>query len=426
MAFDTKINYRNLQFYQIFIRQFSHTHDFNGVTKKLEDILALGTDVIQLVPFHPIGILRRKGLVGSPYSIMDYYQIDPLHGTLNDFLLMLNKAHKLGMKVIIDIVFNHTSHDANYTKSNPNWYYQKPDGSFKNRVGDWSDIADLKIDDNLDLQNELINVLIYWTKLGVDGFRCDVAPIIPKTFWQKAKQSLSAINPNLIWVSESVHRGFIKYLRDLGYEALSDGEVYEIFDILYDYDIFDHFENYFTNNSPLKEWVDNLLDQETIYPANYVKLRYLENHDLERGASYARTKAQLRTLNALLFFLKGAVLIYNGQEKGIAHRPNLFEIDPINWNLIDEAKITPLITKLSQFKKQYNYINDPMTIEMLNKDVILIKYQRFNQNVYGIFNLSSIPQEVNLKIKGYDFLTNELINHGLKVISEPIIIQITK
>lgn len=424
MAIDTSIDLRNLQFYQVFIRQFSSTHDFKGVIKQLRRIKDLGTDVIQLVPFHPIGIFRRKGAIGSPYSIKDYYQIDPMHGDFNDFKQFIDFAHAYGMKVIMDIVFNHTSHDANYTKTHPHWYYQKPDGTFTNRVGDWWDIADLKIDNNIDLQEELINVLTYWVNLGIDGFRCDVAPLIPKSFWKKARQTLSKINPHLLWVSESVHRSFIKYLRDLGYEALSDGEVYQIFDILYDYDIFDHFENYFTKNAPLKEWVDNLLDQETIYPANFVKLRYLENHDLARGANYAKTIAQLRTLNALLFFLKGSVFIYNGQEIGIKHRPDLFEIDTIDWTHQDIASITPLISYLSDFKKDANYINDPLTIEMLNAHVLLFKYQRTDQSqeVYGIFNLSSIPQEVNLKIKGYDILTNDLIKPGLKLITEPIII----
>ena len=130
-------------------------------------------------------------------------------------------------------------------KTHPDWYYQDDLGNFQNRVGDWWDIADLKIEGNQELQDELLNVLTYWVKQGIDGFRCDVAPLIPLEFWARARKELSILNPNLLWVAESVHRSFIKYLRDLGYEASSDGEIYHVFDICYDYDIFDHFENYF-------------------------------------------------------------------------------------------------------------------------------------------------------------------------------------
>ena len=117
MAKETPVNLRNWQFYQIFIRQFSSPHDFKGAIPKLPYVKSLGTDCIQLVPFHPIGVFRRKGTVGSPYSIKDYYSVDSLNGNLEDFKTFLEEAHRLGMKVLMDIVFNHTSHDANYTKN---------------------------------------------------------------------------------------------------------------------------------------------------------------------------------------------------------------------------------------------------------------------------------------------------------------------
>ena len=424
MAKETPVNLRNWQFYQIFIRQFSSPHDFKGAIPKLPYVKSLGTDCIQLVPFHPIGVFRRKGTVGSPYSIKDYYSVDSLNGNLEDFKTFLEEAHRLGMKVLMDIVFNHTSHDANYTKTHPDWYYQDDLGNFQNRVGDWWDIADLKIEGNQELQDELLNVLTYWVKQGIDGFRCDVAPLIPLEFWAKARKELSILNPNLLWVAESVHRSFIKYLRDLGYEASSDGEIYQVFDICYDYDIFDHFENYLLGKEPLQTWVDNLLDQEMIYPKNYVKYRYLENHDFKRIASYATTNTQLRNFNAMLFLLRGSVFLFNGQELGIAHHPNLFEIDEVDWNTNDEANLTSLIKTLSKFKKATGYINDPMNIEVLGNDVIKIEYKQLGgkRTVTGIFNLGKTPQAVETQVKGKNVLTGQEIDETEITVDEPLIL----
>lgn len=422
MAHNTSINLRNEQFYQVFVRQFSKTHDFTGVQKELPRIKALGTTIIQLVPFHEIGIDHRKGTIGSPYSIKDYYTIDELNGTMADFQSFLEEAHKLGIKVIMDIVFNHTSHDSRYSQEHPDWFYHDQNGNFCNRIGDWWDIIDFKFFGNTPLQDELIEVLKYWTRLGIDGFRCDVAPLLPIEFWRRTRQELEKLNPNLIYVSESVHKGFIKYLRDLGYEAMSDSEIYEVFDICYDYDIFPYYEAYAKGEGALHDWVHHIIEQESIYPKNYVKLRYLENHDMPRAAHYFKEPALLRNFNALLFFLKGVAFIYNGQEVAAEVLPNLFEIDEIDW--CDTQKgIAEIITKMSQIKKKYNYINDIMEIDELSKTALQITYRRLDnsQTIMGVFNLQAKPQKVILPFSGINLLTNQFIDEKTEV-TEPIII----
>lgn len=169
--------------------------------------------------------------------------------------------------------------------------------------------------------------------------------MLPLRFWKKARQELETVNPNLIYVSESVHLSFIKYLRDLAYDAFSDSEIFQVFDVCYDYDIFDDFQNYFQGKGKLKTWITSLIRQESSYPKNYVKLRYLENHDMERLAKYLKTDSQLRTVNAMLFFLKGIPFIYNGQECGAHNRPDLFEIDEIDWQDYNRAGIVDIIKK---------------------------------------------------------------------------------
>ena len=426
MARNTSIDLRNLNIYQVFVRQFSKTHDFKGVIKKLDHIKSQNYDLIYLLPIHPIGKERRKGSVGSPYSISNYYEVNPDYGTMDDFKRLLSEVHQRDMKLMIDIVFNHTSHDADYTKTNPEWYYRKEDGSFSNRVGDWWDIIDFKFEDNLELEDELINVLMHWAKLGVDGFRCDVAPLLPLDFWVKARNMLNTINPNLIYLSESVHLGFIKYLRDLGYEAYSDSEIYQAFDICYDYDIFDDFINYFKQGESIQKWIDNLIKQEGAYPSNYVKLRFLENHDQERIAKYIKNPSQLRSVSALLYFLKGATMIYNGQECGATKRPDLFEIDEISWDTYNYASIADIFKKMSKLKKDLEYLNGVMNIELLNNHVLEFRYELPDKLVIGIFNISPNKQKVIIKYQGIDYLSNRAISEGMQKIEEPIVLIIKK
>jgi glycosidase len=423
MANSTSTSLRNLIFYQIFVRQFSPSHDFQGVISKLDEIKNLNIDVIQLLPIHPIGKKNRKGSIGSPYSISNYYDIHPDLGTKEDFALFLQETHKRGMKVIIDIVFNHTSHDADYTITHPEWYYHKEDGSFTNRVGDWWDITDFNFENNEPLEKELISVLKYWTEFGVDGFRCDVAPLLPISFWKKAREELDNINPYLIYVSESVHLSFIKYLRDLGYDAYSDSEIYQVFDVCYDYDIIDDFYHYFQGKGNLETWVTSLIRQESTYPKNYVKLRYIENHDMERLANYLSTDAQLRSVNALLFFLKGIPFIYNGQECGAKSRPDLFEIDEIDWSHYNRAGIVDIIKKMAKMRKELEFVNWVMNINLLNEHTIEIKYEKKDQVLLGIFNFSPMPQQAYVSISGVDYLTNKRIKVGEQTITEPLIIK---
>jgi len=203
MAKDTDISLRNMTIYEVYVRNHSEKGDFNSVTDDLERIKSLGTDIVWLMPIHPVGKLNRKGSLGSPYSIYDYMQISEDYGTLDDFINLLNRAHQLNLKVMIDVVYNHTSHDSIYLTENPDFYYKKSDGSLGNKVADWSDIIDLDYA-NRKLWDKQIESLKYWASLGVDGFRCDVASMVPIEFWLEARQKLKEINPDIIMLAETI------------------------------------------------------------------------------------------------------------------------------------------------------------------------------------------------------------------------------
>lgn len=426
MAKKTDLRLRSYTFYQVFPRQHTPSHDFKGLINDLDRIQQLGVDVIYLTPIHPIGIKSRKGSQGSPYSIVDYMKIHEDLGSWDDFIHLVDDIHKRKMKLMIDIVFNHTARDAKYVDQHPHWYVRNARGELANRVGDWSDIADLDFKHD-DLRAFLIDVLAFWAP-HVDGFRCDVAPLIPLDFWMEARQQVDIINPDLIWLSESVHPGFIKYLRDLGFECHSDSEMYQVFDILYDYDIFEDMNAYLKDPKTLSLWMDAIERQETIYPKNYIKLRSFENHDQPRLRSKVRDEAHFKQMVALSFFLKGSSFIYAGMEHQSTHHPSLFEYDEVKWQ--PSLSLEPFFRRLALFKKQPIFTHGQFHIHH-QEDVVVIRYQYQHQMVVGIFNLE---QQTKVKVPLIDGIYTNFINEhdvivkdsSIELNDEPIIIDTLK
>ncbi len=426
MAKQTDLSIRSKMIYQVFPRQHSSKQNFIGVIEDLDRLKDLGVDILYFLPIHPIGKLARKGEVGSPYSIADYYAIDPSLGSLETFETLIAEAHKRNIKVMMDIVFNHTSRDAKLVSLHPDWYVRNEKGELANRIGDWSDIADLNFE-NKAVWTYLIDVLKYWAK-RVDGFRCDVAPLLPLDFWLQARKEVSEVNPDLIWLTESVEYGFIKYLRDSGFDCSSDSEMYQAFDICYDYDIHHFMNQYLDDRTKLTKWLQEIIRQEVIYPKNYIKMRSFENHDQKRLRQRSRNQIHFMQLLAMMFFLKGPALIYGGQEHSVEHAPSLFENDLVPWN--QEHSIEPFIKKLSHLKKQKIFIDGIFNLHH-DHEVAVFSYQDQQQAFIGIFNLEEKDSvEVPLKDGIYHDVINERkiqVKSGIVQLDQnPIILQTIK
>ena len=198
MAVDTPKTLRGQVIYSIFPRNFSEAGTFAAIEPELDRIKALGTDIIWLMPIHPIGAVNCKGSLGSPYAIQDDREINPEYGTKADFIHLTEAIHARGMKVIIDVVYNHTSPDSWLIQHHPEWFYRKPNGDFGNKTGDWTDVKDLDYSLNHDLWDYQIETLQMWAEF-VDGFRCDVASLVPLNFWLEARQGVAKVRPDAIW-----------------------------------------------------------------------------------------------------------------------------------------------------------------------------------------------------------------------------------
>jgi len=316
--------------YEVFVRNHTKEGSFRAIIPDLPRIHDLGVDFVWLMPIHPIGKVNRKGKLGSPYSIADYGKVNPEYGSLEDFRALVQAIHEEGMQCMIDVVYNHTAHDSVLRKTNPEFYYKTPEGKFGNKIADWSDIIDLDFKSE-ELQEKLIEYLVYWAEQGVDGFRCDVASLVPVSFWIKARKAVEKVNPNMTWLAESVHAHFLQEVRDRGFYAASDGELHAAFDITYDYDIHHLYEGYFKGTNDLKAYLEALKIQGVKNPMGARKLRFLENHDQPRAASLIPVEARRKNWLAFHWMLPGVPLIYAGEEVGAVHLPDLFDQDPIDW-----------------------------------------------------------------------------------------------
>ena len=357
MADNTGKALRTKMIYSVFIRNYSKEGTFEALRQDLDRIRALGTDIIWLMPVHPVGEKHRKGTLGSPYAIRDYRAVNPEFGSMEDFVNLTNDIHEKGMKVIIDVVYNHTSPDSVLAKEHPEWFFHKKDGSFGNKTGDWWDVIDLDYN-NRALWDYQIETLKIWARY-VDGFRCDVAPMIPIEFWMQARQEIEEVRPGCIWLAESVEPEFIRDNRRRGITCASDSEIFRAFDISYEYDVYWDFNRYLTGEEPLASYAQALNRQEAMYPDNYDKLRFLENHDRLRARFLIPQEQALRNWLAFVFFQKGTTLIYAGQEAGAARTPSLFDKDPVDWDGTLGVNTRPL--DLSQeIARLHEIVQDPV------------------------------------------------------------------
>ena len=409
---------RNMTLYSVFIRNFGGT--FRAVESDLPRIRDLGVDAIWLLPIHPIGKEKRKGTLGSPYAISDYRAINPEFGTMDDFVHLCDAAHALGLKVLIDVVYHHTSPDSVLVKVHPEYFYTKPDGSFGNHVGDWPDIIDLDFD-NRALWDEIIDTLCFWARY-VDGFRCDVAAMIPLGFWKKARAQVETVRPGCIWLAESIEHGFIRYNRMQGLTALSDSELYQAFDICYDYDIYEDFVAYAKGEIPLSAYMKALERQESTYPADYVKLRCTENHDRPRTAELFPDCTVRENWLAWNFFQKGLSMLYCGQEWGVERTPSLFDPDPVPRE--GEPMHKALLQKLISMKKDPLFSSGIYTLEAKENDVIVSTWTKGDRRAVGVFSMRA--KSVSVEVPLADGTYSELLSGKTYTVENGTVVSLGK
>lgn len=303
--------------YQVNTRQFSTSGDFKGVITGLPHIKALGADIVWLMPIHPIGNKYRKGELGSPYAVKDYFAINPEFGNEGDLKALVEEAHKLSLKVIIDWVPNHSAWDNPLVESHPHWYAKDYKGDFRpSPWWDWSDIIEFDYR-QAGLREYMIEALRYWVeKFDIDGYRCDVAGYVPNDFWCQAKEALEQIKP-VFMLAEWENRDLHEKAFNMTY-AWSWNET--MHDLAHGRCHLDRLRKYYSWN-------------ERSWPHNAYRMTFVSNHDKNAwdGTQYEQFGDALEAAIVLSVLGEGMPLIHNGQEAGETKRLAFFERDPIEW-----------------------------------------------------------------------------------------------
>jgi glycosidase len=303
--------------YQVNTRQFSEQGNFDGVTEQLARIKALGSDIVWLMPIHEIGQKNRKGSLGSPYAVKDFYSINPEFGDATSLKKLVNAAHSLGLKVILDWVPNHTAWDNPLVESHPHWYARDYKGDFRpSPWWDWDDIIELDYSHS-ELREYMIDALCYWVKeFDIDGYRCDVAGYVPNDFWQQVRAELIK-HKDVFMLAEWEDRDMHEYGFDMTY-AWSWNEV--MFGIAEGVMPLDKLRKYYSWN-------------ERAWPKEAYRMTFVSNHDENawEGTPEEKFGPMLNGAIALSVMGEGMPLIHNGQEAGESKRLAFFERDPIDW-----------------------------------------------------------------------------------------------
>ena len=390
MAKDTDLRLQNQVIYSVYLRAHTEEGTFRALIPDLDRIRALGTDMIWLMPIHPIGVKGKKGSLGCPYANRDYRATNPAYGTMEDFIALADAVHERGMKLMIDVVYNHTSPDSVLLAEHPEFFWRKPDGTTGNKIGDWADVIDLDYR-NAALWDYQIESLCMWARV-VDGFRCDVASFVPVDFWKRAREAVSRVRPGCVWLAETVHRSFGNYARREGFYAARDTEAFEAFDLEYEYDVREAFDRYINGEGTLGDWLEQLNFQEAVYPANYNKMRFLENHDQPRFASLVESASDRENFTALLYFLKGTTLLYAGQEFSCTHLPSLFEREVFDRSGED---VSAYLRRLSDVKHSVLACDDAFWARWdEEKQIAMLCRQNGESRKLGIFSLKSRSGDV--------------------------------
>jgi cyclomaltodextrinase len=351
--------------YEIFPRDFSAAGNLDGVTAKLDELKDLGVTILWIMPIHPIGEKFRKGEFGSPYSIKDYYAVDPHYGTVEDFKRLVAEAHKRHLKVIMDLVANHTAWDS-VMMQHPEYYKQDAQGKVTPPVPEWTDVAGLNYG-NPKLREYMIAMMKHWVlTCDVDGFRCDVASMLPTDFWEAARAQLESVKPDIMLLAE----------------ASQPDLLLKAFDVDYAWPLMGTLNDVLIKGKPASNLRASWEDSQRQFPRESLHMRLTDDHDEPRAVSRFGLRGALAG-SALMFTLDGVPLLYNGMEVGDATEsgdPALFDKLPIFWSPKDRPPLRKIYRSLIRLRKENAALRNGRVIWLHNSsEESLVTFERADE-----------------------------------------------
>ena len=400
---------RDAVIYQLNTRQFTSEGTFAAAQEHLPRLAEMGVDIVWLMPIHPIGEEKRKGAMGSPYSVFDYRAVNPDLGTEEEFRAFVDIAHELGLKVILDWVANHSSWDNALTSEHPNWYTRTPEGEMMAPEGtDWSDVADFDYSQP-GLREYMTGSLAYWVReFGIDGYRADVAGYVPTDFWETARAELDQIKPVFMlaeWETRDLHRS--------------------AFDATYAWGWKEAMQELVADGSGAGAMRGYYTGQNVTWPSGAYRMVYTDNHDQNSwdGVAAEIYGPAYETAIALSFVGPGIPLIYNGQEADLNRQLEFFEKDEIEWQQGEQdALFRQLIALKTKERALWNGKHGDGLVEIPNDaaaDVLSFVRGEGEERVLAVFNLSPRNHEVGFDLaRHHGSFTNALNGEAIAIDAE--------
>ena len=391
----------NSTIYEVNIRQYTPEGTFNAFAEHLPRLKEMGVELVWLMPIHPISEKNRKGSLGSYYSVKDYLGINPEFGSESDFRALVDKIHELDMKVIIDWVANHTGWDNPLIEEHPEWYKKDENGNIISPVADWTDVAGLNFEQP-ELRKYMTDALVYWVKeFDIDGYRCDVAGMVPLDFWENARKELDKIKP-VFMLAEHEDPKFQE----------------SAFDMTYGWE-FHHLMNKAAKKeiglNELNAYFDKI---EASYQKDDIIMYFTSNHDENswNGTVFERLGEKAQFFAVMTYLIPGMPLIYSGQEAKLTKRLLFFEKDQIDWN---DYEWGDFYKSLTEFKRNNQAVwnglaGGDFTRINLHESVLAFNRTKENNTVISLFNLSD--EEVSIQLPEKLSGEFELLFTGEKII----------
>lgn len=389
---------KNANIYEVNIRQYTPEGTFEAFSEHLPRLKEMGVDILWLMPVHPIGVEKRKGTMGSYYSVKDYKAVNPEFGDMEDFKALVNEIHELDMKIILDWVANHTAWDNWWIEENPDWYTKDEDGNFVAPY-DWTDVADLNYD-NPEMREAMIDALKFWVvEAGIDGYRCDVAGEVPLDFWDNAISQLRELKPVFMLAESEVP------------------EHHEVgFDMTYAWELH-HLMNMIAQGKAPADTLNYYhMKQDTLFPDDAYRMIFTSNHDENswNGTVFERMGDGAKTFAVLSVTLPGMPLIYSGQEAAMDKRLEFFEKDEIEWGNFEYQDFYETLLEL---KKQNSALWNGEyggSMEFLSTNIpsSVVAFVRENEEdrILAILNLSPQSHEIMIETGEYSGTYTDLFS----------------
>lgn len=367
--------------YEVFLRNYSPRGDFTGLQNKVWRLKQMGINMVWLMPIHPIGKENKKGSLGCPYSVQNYFSTNPEYGSFSKFDSMKIVLHRNDIDIMLDAVCNHSAWDNQWVKDYPDFYTRDKNGKIISPAGtNWSDVADLNYD-NPQLRQKMISYFDFWMDKGIDAFRCDVSEMVPMDFWRELRDHFNEKNKNPFMLAEGTQADNILF----GFDAVYGWDTYYAFTKIHDGTL-----------DPMKLG-SVLVNESERYPEGSKVMHFAENHDTPRAVKTLGTDQHHLALFTI-FTAPGIPMIYSGQELNDTTRMSLFETTRVNWYRVHWSTFN-LISELSKLRQSSTVLTRGNISELGDLKSNMAGYARRYKNTTWLILMNYGDRPINYKCR---------------------------